>query len=86
MPRQKIHYRRDTLKLPDDFPERLRRFQEESGLSWAEIARRLETYGINVWRWKEGLARPNKHHRRDLLELADDLGLALLFTNNGDRA
>ncbi len=86
MPGQRIHYRRDTLGLPDDFPERLRRFQEESGLSWSEIAWRLETYGNNVWRWKEGLARPNNHHRRDLLELADSMALGHLFTNNGDRA
>ena len=80
MPRQRIHHRRDTLELPGDFPERLRRFQEESGLSWSEIARRLETYRNIVWRWKEGLARPNKQHRKALLELAEDLGLAHLLT------
>ena len=85
MPRQRIHHRRDTLDIPDDFPERLRRFQEESGLSWSEIARRLETYRNIVWRWKEGLARPNKQHRRDLLELADSMALGHLFTDSGDR-
>ena len=79
MPRQRIDYNIPTYEFPDDFPERLRRFQEESGLSWAEIARRLETYGNNVWRWKEGLARPNKYHRKALLELAADLGLAHLL-------
>ena len=26
------------LRVPDDFPQRLKRFKEESGLSWAEIA------------------------------------------------
>ena len=35
---------------------------------------------------KEGLARPNKHHGRDLLELADSMALGHLFTDNGDRA
>ena len=75
MPRQKIHHRRDTIDIPDDFPERLRRFQQESQMSWSEIARRLETYPNIVWRWKEGLARPNKQHRRDLLELADSMAL-----------
>ena len=80
MPRQRIQHRRDTLELPDDFPERLGRFQE-SGLSWSEIARRLETYRNIVWRWKEGLARPNKQHRRDLLELADSVVLCNLFTD-----
>ena len=79
MPRQRIHHRRDTLDFPDDFPERLRRFQKESAMSWSEIARRLETYRNIVWRWKEGLARPSKHHRRDLLELAENFGLAHLL-------
>ena len=66
--------------LPDDFPERLKRFQGESGLSWSEIARRLGTYRNTVWRWKEGRALPNRHHLRALLELAAGLGLAHLFT------
>ncbi len=50
-------------------------------MSWSEIARRLETYRNIVWRWKEGLARPNKQHRRDLLELADSMALGHLFTD-----
>ena len=41
MPRQRIHHSRSTYDFPTDFPERLGRFKEESGLSWAEIARRL---------------------------------------------
>ena len=79
MPRQRIHHRRDTLERPEYFPERLRRFQEESQMSWSEIARRLETYRNIVWRWKECLARPNKQHRRDLLKLADSMALNHLF-------
>ena len=39
---------RRTYPLPEDFPQRLKRFQEESGLSWSEIARRLETYHHTV--------------------------------------
>ena len=35
MPRQRTNYGRITY----DFPERLKRFQEESGLFWSEIAR-----------------------------------------------
>ena len=69
MPRQRIYYRRSTYELPDDFPERLKRFQEESGLSWSEIARRLGTYRHTVWRWAEGKARPNYPHRKALMEL-----------------
>ena len=44
---QSLQHRR-TYSLPEDFPQRLKRFQEESGLSWSEIARRLETYRHTV--------------------------------------
>ena len=40
MPRQRNRYSRRTYPL--------KRFQEESGLSWSEIARRLETYRHTV--------------------------------------
>ena len=77
MPRQRTHSSRRT----DDFPQRLERFKEESGLSWSEIARRLETYRHTVWRWAEGGVRPNHQHRKALMELADSLGLGHLFTD-----
>ena len=80
MPRQRTYYNRRTYPLPEDFPERLKRFQEESGLSRSEIARRLGTYRRTVWRWAEGRVRPNYQHRKALLELADSLGLAHLLT------
>ena len=44
MLRQRAYYSRRTHVFPDDFPQRLERFKVESGLSWAEIARRLGTY------------------------------------------
>ena len=50
MPRQRTQYRRSTYVVPDDFPQRLKRFKEESGLSWPEISRRLETYRHTVGR------------------------------------
>ena len=80
MPRQRIRHSRRTYLLPEDFPQRLMRFQKESGLSWSEIARRLETYRHTVWRWANGRARPNYQHRRALLELADSMGLGHLLT------
>ena len=80
MPRQRTQYNRDTYDFPGGFPERLKRFQKESGLSWSEIARRLGTYRNTVWRWKEGRAHPNYQHRKALLELAQSLGLAHLLT------
>ena len=81
MPRQRTHYSRRTYVFPDNFPQRLKRFQEESGLSWSEIARRLETYRHTVWRWAEGRVRPNHQHRKALVELADSLGPGHLFTD-----
>ena len=81
MPRQRIHYNRITCVFPEDFPRRLVRFQQESGLPWAEIARRLGTYPHTVWRWKEGQGRPNGEHLMALLKLADGHGLGHLFTD-----
>ena len=43
MPKQRTNYFRDTHDFPNDFPQRLARFREASGLSWAEFARRLGT-------------------------------------------
>ncbi len=80
MPRQRIDHSRIVYVLPSDFPERLKLLQKESGLSWAEIARRLGTYPYTVWRWYEGGVRPHFQHQMALLELADDLGLAHLLT------
>ena len=52
MPRQRTQYRTKSHGFPDDFPQRLMWFQEESDLSWAEIARRIGTYPHTVWLWK----------------------------------
>ena len=81
MPRQRTHHSRRTYVFPDDFPERLVRFKEESDLPWAEIARRLGTYPHTVKRWwKEGV-RPHFRHQMALLALSDGLGLGHLFTD-----
>ncbi len=80
MPRQRTHYGRRTYAFPADFPERLRRFQKESGLSWPEIARRLGTHRHTVGRWCKAGLRPNQHHMRALLDPAEYFGLGHLFT------
>ena len=80
MPRQHTNYTRDTYDFPSDFPQRLVRFKEDSGLPWAEIARLLGTYAHTVWRWKEGQGLPNVRHMMALLDLANGLGLGHLFT------
>ena len=81
MPRQRIDYNIQIYDFPDDFPERLKRFREESGLSWSEIARRIGTYRYTVWRWKAGRGRPNMEHMMALLDLAESLGLRHIFTD-----
>ena len=81
MPRQRTHHGRTVYVVPDDFPQRLKRFQEESGLSWAEIARRIGTSPYTVWRWVQGGVRPHFRHLMALLELAENLGLAHLLTD-----
>ncbi len=79
MPRQRTHYSRITYVFPGDFPQRLERFQEESGLSWAEITRRLGADPETVRRWKKGRVRPNAEHLTALNLLADSLGLGRLL-------
>ena len=41
MPRQRIDHSGIVYVMPDDFPERLKRLKEESGITWAEFARRI---------------------------------------------
>ncbi len=79
MSRQQIDYNIPTYEFQENLPERIKRFQQESGLSWSEIAHQMGTYPITVWRWETGRARPNYEHRRALVELADDQGLARLL-------
>ena len=81
MPRQRIHHGGNVYVFPEDFPERLKRFQRESGLSWAEIARRVGTLPHTVWRWRKGEVRPNTQHMMALMELAGSLGLGHTFND-----
>ena len=82
MPRQRIHHTRETYDFPADFPERLVRFQEESGLTWAELNRRLGTHPFTMRRWRDEGVRPSTRHMIALLNLADSLGLGHLFTES----
>ena len=63
-----------------DFPQRLKRFKEESGLSWAEIARRLGADPKTVRRWHKDGVRPNAYYLLALQDLAEGYGLGHLFT------
>ena len=75
MPLQRTNHSRRVYVLPDDFPQRLRMFGEASGLSWAEMARRIVTYLHTVWRWRDDGVRPSQRHQMALLALAESLGL-----------
>ena len=81
MPRQRIPHSREDYPLPEDFPERLKRFQQSRGCRGRRSPASWEPFAHTVWLWKEGRARPNYQHRKALLELADRLGLAHLFTD-----
>lgn len=80
MPRQRVNHSRGIYVVPDDLPDRLERFKEESGLTWAEIARHLGVDPLTVRRWWKYGSRPNPRHMMALLDLAGDLGLGHLFT------
>ena len=63
MPRQRIHHSRITYDFPDDFPERLKRFKEESDLPWTEINRRLDVHPETTRRWRDKGVWPTQIHR-----------------------
>ena len=80
MPRQRTYHSRRVVTIPTDLPHRLVWLKQASGLSWAEIARRLGTHPRTMGRWRKGLASPGARRMTALLDLADDLGLGNLFT------
>ena len=79
MPRQRTHHSRITYALPDDFPQRLKRFQRESGLSWAELRRRLGVDPETLRRWRDKGVMPSTENYAALLAVADSFGLGHLF-------
>lgn len=81
MPRRHVTFRRSHHPFPSDFPLRLIRFQEESGMSWNQLARDLGTDALTLRRWRAGV-RPNAQHLLALLALAQSLGLDHLLTSS----
>ena len=81
MPRQHTHHSRITYVFPGDFPQRLVRFKEESGLWWAELHlhRRIGADPETVRRWRDKGVRPSTQHFAALLVVADSFGLGHLF-------
>ena len=64
MPRQRTDHSRITYVFPDDFPQCLERFKEESGLSWAELAQDL-CPGHGRQGDQRPAADPGEQHRVD---------------------
>ena len=58
MGRQRWVYRLEPPRFPVEFPQRLERFKEASGLSWRGLARELCIDVRLVKRWRKG-ARPD---------------------------
>ena len=71
----------ESFGIPDDIPARLNRFKEASGLSWAELNRRVGTHPQTMMRWRKSQTRPSTRHMLALLDLADSLKLGYLFTD-----
>ncbi len=79
MPRKRAkRTKKTTYVLTGDFADALESFKKASGLTWAEIARRLGTSVVNLWRWRQGV-QPNMHHLLALQDLADSMGLGHLL-------
>ena len=66
LPRRRAQHSRIAYVVPGYLPQRLERFQVESGLSWSEVARRIGTCRHTVWRWKNRGVRPSSRHGRAL--------------------
>ena len=79
MPRRRIRHRKTVPSFLDGFPERLNRFKDASGLSWAELARRTGTNTLTVRRWRAG-AHPNSQHLLALIDVASKLNLDNILT------
>ena len=75
MPRQRTHHSRTVYVLPDDFPERLKRLKQESGLPWAELHRRLGIDPKTMRRWRDKGVRPGTRYMMALRDLTDNPGL-----------
>ena len=60
MPRQRTHHSRINYKFPDDFPQRLERSREASGMTWAELSRRLGAASLGL----EHLLTPGRQTSR----------------------
>lgn len=62
------------FEFPDDFPRRIERFKERSGLSWGGLARKLGVTPYRLREWRRGV-KPDARNFMRLLTVAHALGL-----------
>ena len=83
MGRQQWVYRLEPPRFPEEFPQRLEKFKEASGLSWRGLARELCVDIRLVKRWRKG-SRPDSANLIALFGLAAGMGLLhLLLPESG---
>ena len=61
--------------FPEDFPERLVRFKEASGMSWRSMAQLLGVSPYRLREWRSKGVIPGSAHLFCLLTLAESMGL-----------
>jgi len=76
---------RHRHELPDDFPPRLGRLWEASGLSWRGFARVLGVNVRSLYRWRAG-AIPADTHIMALLTFASERDLLDCLIGDGEQA
>ena len=64
-------YRPSGTEFPDDFPQRLERLREASGLTWRGLARELGVSVRSLYRWRAG-TRPDAAHMLAIVEFATE--------------
>lgn len=72
---QRLRHKRVEWRFPRDFPERLARFQEASGLSTRALAGLLGVSPYRLRRWKDGGAEPSPAHLFALLTISEAVSL-----------
>ena len=73
MGRQRRIYQPVYYEFPQDFPDRLERFKEATGLTWNALARRLGVNPHRLRQWRKGTV-PDSTNLFILLTLAERLG------------
>lgn len=61
-------------RFSDDFPQRVERLREASGLTWRALARELGVSVRSLYRWRTG-TKPDVAHMLAIVEFATDRNL-----------